>query len=75
MPVSVQIDRLMHVLAGHRAEGVSVLATDLYSLAGVERDAALDAVVAGEASPFVFVNGRLVCTGGVDPEAVLAALA
>ena len=68
MPVSTQIDRLRHELAGHGVEGVSVLDTDLYSLVGVERDAALDAVVAGEPSPFVFVNGRLVCTGGIDSQ-------
>ena len=74
MLVSAQADRLRRELASCGAEGVSVLETDLYGLEGVERDAARDAVVAGASSPFVFVDGRLVCTGTVDATAVIAAL-
>jgi len=74
MPVSVQVNRLRHELAIRFADGCQVIDTDLYSLEGAERDAALDAVVAGEPSPFVLVGGRLVCTGVVEIDAVIAAL-
>ena len=75
MPVSLQIERLRRELAGRFGDGFLVLSTDLYSLEGVERDAALDAMVAGAPSPFVLVRGRLVCTGAVEVPAVLDALA
>lgn len=75
MPVSAQIERLRHELEGRYAGGWQVLSTDLYSLEGGEREAALDAVVAGKPSPFVLVGGQLVCSGVVEIEAVLAALA
>lgn len=75
MPVSVQIERLERELSTRFGDGFSVLSTDLYSLEGSERDAALDAVVAGAPSPFVLVKGRLVCTGSVEARAVLEALA
>ena len=74
MPVSVQVDRLRRELAARFDGRYRVLDTDLYSLEGAERDAALDAVVAGEPSPFVLLDGRLVCTGAVELEAVLVAL-
>ena len=74
MPVSVQIDRLRRELASRFEGGFRVLSTDLYSLEGAERDAALDAVVAGEPSPFVLMDGRMVCVGAVEIDAVLAAL-
>ncbi len=75
MPVSVQIDRLRRELAGRSAAGVQVVETDLYALEGPDRDAALDAVVDGEPSPFVLMAGKVVCTGAVEIDAVLAALA
>jgi hypothetical protein len=74
LPVSVQVERLRHELAARSIDGVSVRIEDLYGLEGDERDAALDAVVAGEPSPLVFVHGRLVCSGAVEPLAILAAL-
>jgi hypothetical protein len=74
MPVSVQIARLERELVSRQTEGFVVENTDLYRLVGTERDAALDAVVAGEPSPFVLMCGRLVCTGAVDTSAVLDAL-
>ena len=52
-----------------------MLEVDLYSLVDADRDAALDAVVAGLESPFVLVDGELVCSGVIDPGAVLDALA
>ena len=75
LPVSAQVDRLRRTIEGSCDGAVSVLTVDLYSLTGADRDAALDAVVAGEPSPFVLLDGRLVCTGTVDVPAVLAALA
>ena len=74
-PVSLQIENLQREISARLGDGFEVQEVDLYSLEGVERDAALDAVVAGEPSPFVLVNGQLVCTGTVDRSAVLAALA
>ncbi|MDR3686940.1 MAG: hypothetical protein P4L93_08300 [Coriobacteriia bacterium] len=70
----MQIERLERELANRLGSGFSVQATDLYSLEGVERDAALDALVAGEPSPFVLALGGLVCTGSVDTSAILDAL-
>ena len=75
MPVAFQVQRLRDALAAHLGIGFAVLDTDLYSLAGAERDAALDALGAGEPSPFVLLGGRLVCAGSVEVSAVLDALA
>lgn len=75
MPVSVQIERLRRELGSRFGDRCQVLDTDFYSLEGSERDAALDAVVLGEPSPFVLMDDRLVCTGAVQIDAVLAALA
>lgn len=74
MPVSVQIERLRRELATHLGDGFLVLNTDLHSLEAAERDAALDAIAAGEPSPFVLVHDRLVCAGSVEVSAVLGAL-
>jgi len=75
VPVSLQVERLTRGLATHIGSGFSVLEVDLYSLEGVDRDAALDAVVAGTPSPLVLIDGRLVCSGAVELSAVLDALA
>jgi len=74
LPVSVQIANARHHLAGLLGEGFEIRVVDLYSLEGVDRDVALDAVVAGEPSPFVLANGRLVCSGAVDGAAIAKAL-
>jgi hypothetical protein len=75
MPVALQIERLERKLASCGTQDVVVLNTDLYSLEGAERHVALDAVVAGEPSPLVLMDGRLLCNGSVDVDAVLGALA
>jgi hypothetical protein len=75
MPVSTQIERLRTALEPSFAGRASVLGVDLHTLEGVERELVLDAMVAGDPSPFVLVNGSLVCTGAVDVRAVLDALA
>jgi pyruvate/2-oxoglutarate/acetoin dehydrogenase E1 component len=74
MPVSAQVERLTHMLEARQRGGVSAEIVDLYSLEGVQRDLALDAVVAGVPSPLVFVGDRLVCTGSVDVASVLNAI-
>ena len=74
LPVSAQIARLKLQLADNRLGAVSVDEVDLYSLTGAERDAALDALVAGEPSPLVLIDGRLVCSGSIALPDVLAAL-
>ena len=75
MPVSVQIERLSRTLDDRFGGGFHVLSTDLYSLEGADRDAALDALAACEPSPFVLMNGQILCTGAVEVDAVLSALA
>ena len=75
MPVAFQVQRLKDAVTERFGTGVAVNDTDLYSLAGAERDAALDALGAGEPSPFVLLGGRLVCAGSVEVSAVLDALA
>jgi len=74
MPVSAQIERLRRELAERGSAAISVLEVELYSLTGADRDAALDAIVGDVASPYVLLDGRLVCSGSIDSEAVLAAL-
>jgi hypothetical protein len=74
MPVSAQVARLTRALEARQQGVVSAEIVDLYSLEGVLRDLALDAVVAGDPSPLVFVGERLVCTGSVDVDVVLGAI-
>lgn len=54
---------------------VSIEEGDLYSLVGPERDAAIDALVAGLDTPLLMVAGRVVCAGGLDVGKVVDALA
>jgi len=75
VPLSLQVERLRRYVAEHIGDAVSVCEVDLYSLTGADRDAALDAVVAGTPSPYVLIGGRLVCSGAIDSAAILAALA
>jgi len=74
MPVSLQVERLRRELAERGSTTVSVLEVELYSLIGADRDAALDAIVGNIASPYVLIDGRLVCAGSIDTDAVLDAL-
>ena len=74
LPLSAQVGRLSRELAGRFGDGCRVDTVDLYSLEGSERDEALDAVVAGEPSPFVLSNGHLVCTGGLDIDVIVASV-
>ena len=74
MPVSWQIERLERELVNRLGDGFSVLNVNLYSLEGADRDAALDALAAGQASPFVLIHGQLVCAGAIEVAAVLEAL-
>jgi len=74
MPVEVQIQHLRREIANRPGADVPVLSVDLYSLEGDERHAAIDAMVAGEASPFVLLDGRVLCAGSVEIAMVLEAL-
>lgn len=75
MPLTTQVGRLERALAAVPRDDVRVVVTDLTGLDGPDLQAALDGLASGETSPFVLIGGRLVCTGSVDVEAVLAALA
>jgi hypothetical protein len=48
--------------------------TDLYQLNGIQRAAAINALVSGAALPFVIVDDRVVCAGGLDLEVLATAL-
>jgi len=74
MPVSLQIERLERELKRDGGGNASVLLVDFDDLEGSERDAAFDAVVTGAPSPFVIVDGRLVCSGAIDIPAIIATL-
>jgi hypothetical protein len=74
MPVSFQVERLKRDLREHLDNAASVLEVDLYTLEDADRDAALDAIVAGKPSPYVLVDGLLVCVGVIDSAAVLSSL-
>lgn len=75
MPVSAQIERLRRALNERMGEAaVRVIESDLAGLDDPERHAVLDAIVAGEPSPYVVAAGRVACVGSVDIEAVTAAL-
>jgi len=74
MPVSLQVERLRRDLAERGHDDVSVFEVDLYTLIGSDRDAAIDAIVGDVASPYVLLDGRLVCAGSIDSDAVLGAL-
>jgi hypothetical protein len=67
MPVSVQAERLERVLLDRFGSGFVILSTDLLGVQGREREAVLDALVAGELSPIVLVEGEMVCAGAVEP--------
>jgi hypothetical protein len=75
MPVPVQIENLRREIAARLGGGCCVVSTDLYGLQGAARHAALDAVVAGAPSPFVLIEGELVCTGAVEVGVIMDALA
>ncbi|MDO8963850.1 MAG: hypothetical protein Q7W30_05080 [Coriobacteriia bacterium] len=75
MPVPVQIENLRREIASRFGAGYSVVSTDLYGLQGAARHNALDAVVAGAPSPFVLIEGELVCTGVVEVGVIMDALA
>lgn len=74
MPVAVQIDRLERALAERAGDSFSVVSAGLADLARLERDVTIDAMVAGEPSPYVLVDGRIICTGSIELPAVFAAL-
>lgn len=48
--------------------------TDVFRIDGFERDAVLEALAAGEELPIAVLGGRVCCSGGLDAEAIAAAL-
>ena len=48
--------------------------TDLYRLNGMQRAAAINALVSGAALPFVIVDEAVVCAGSLDLEVLAAVL-
>jgi hypothetical protein len=74
LPLATQAERLAEQLRPHLGDGFMVHITDLYDLQGADKDAALDAIGAGELSPFVLVEGVVASAGSLDAYAVLKAL-
>ncbi|GAB4277112.1 MAG: hypothetical protein Kow0056_08290 [Coriobacteriia bacterium] len=55
---------------GLAAQGREV---DFYQMDGAIKDAVLDEYLKGADLPMVLVDGRVVCTGGIDLDAVVEA--
>jgi hypothetical protein len=64
------LQSLLQVLEARLGErlgrDVSIEEADLYALVGSERDAAIDALVAGLETPLMMVAGRVACAGDLD---------
>ena len=73
------LQSLLQVLEARLGErvgrDVSIQEADLYALVGAERDAAIDALVAGLDTPLMMVAGRVMCAGELDLDKVRDALA
>jgi hypothetical protein len=74
MPIALQAERLEQQLRSRGVTRFAVSTPDLYDLDGADRDVALDAIVEGRPSPYVIIEGRLVCSGAVRLDEVLAAV-
>jgi hypothetical protein len=74
MPIALQAERLEQQLRSRGVTRFAVSTPDLYDLDGADRDVALDAIVEGRPSPYVIIEGRLVCSGAVRFDEVLAAV-
>jgi len=53
---------------------IAFYVTDIYGVAESVRHAALDALIGGAGFPFVLVDGAVVCTDGLDADAIVACL-
>lgn len=71
MPVSVQAERLREALAACGHSALCVEEVDLYGLVGNDLMVATSAVVDGVLSPFVILDGAMLCSGSVDTDEVL----
>lgn len=74
MPLQWRLHVLGAQLNERTTQPVRVVETSLYHLDGVERGAAIDALSSGAELPLVIADGRVVCTGALDVEAIAAAL-
>ena len=74
MPIELQCQRLETLLRDRGACCFTVANPELHELDGDDRNVALDAIVEGAPGPYVLVEGRLVCSGTIDAEAVYSAL-
>lgn len=67
--------RVLHERLTAYGIAAEVRVSDIYTLEGAERHAALDAVVAEHAGfPMVIVDGCVACHGGIDVDAVMEAV-
>ena len=74
MPLQWRLQVLEAGLKDRLNRSVSVIDTELFTLAGAARDSALDALTAGAEMPFVLVRERVVHTGDLDADAIVSAI-
>jgi hypothetical protein len=74
MPLQWRLHVLEAQLKERTVRPIRVAETSLYHLAGVERGAAIDALVGGATLPLVLVGDRVACTGSLDADAIEAAI-
>lgn len=72
--VSAQMQRLRVALAAAGHGEHPVVSAEFADLEEDELQSAIDAVVAGEPSPLVLVDGRIVCSGSVEIPLILKSL-
>jgi hypothetical protein len=53
---------------------LQVRQSDLYAVGAQDRGAVIDALVTAEGFPIALLEGKLICTGGLDADAIVAAL-
>lgn len=75
MPTEWFVSVLQRALDAAGVAEVQVESADLYELPQASITAVVDEMVTGSEFPMVLVDDRVVCVGGVRPEAVLGALA
>jgi len=75
MPADWLVRTVEDRLAQEGIGPAEVVAAEIYELSPEQTTAILDEMVGGAPFPMVLVGERVVCTGGVDLEAVLEAAA
>lgn len=73
MPAEWFVSAIEERLAAAGKADTQVITAEIYQLTPGESTVVIDEMVAGSEFPMVVVGDRVVCTGGVDLQAVLEA--